>query len=294
MSEIYFSFPTGVNICLAGVRADDVVDLLMAAYVPGSQRVSKKPKKVDLVVSFPAAKKERVVKKGRHLFLYGPWGSQVPLDAYHLVYSIVRHAFLKHRLYPAHAACLTNPKGEGVLIVGHSGVGKTSVALDLVMRHGWKLFSGNKTTVTCRANALVATAGTRTMTIRDMERKKYERVIFAGKKYGARLAFSLDDQMYEQSSSLKIKSILLVRLNDGVRESRELSPLGALHTLYPFFLDAVNADTVLAGGSVVFSGETPQGVRESLARTLSKTLPRIPVHALSGPMKYLTEQMTRL
>ncbi|HEU0051037.1 MAG TPA: hypothetical protein VFQ60_03200, partial [Patescibacteria group bacterium] len=226
--------------------------------------------------------------------LTGFWDKNIPFDAYHLLYGAVRREWLKKKAYSAHAACLLNEKGEGILLVGHSGVGKTSIALQLILKCGWKLFSGNKTLLSFQKGKITAVAGTKTMTIREMDKLKYKTLVAKGFSYGDRFAFSLPEEAYAQAAEIEILKIILVRLNDGAKEDRELSSLSALHTLYPYLFDSVNADTLLAGGSYVLSGEPPKGGREFLARSLAKSLNRFNVHSIVGSMDVFIKHLSRV
>jgi hypothetical protein len=65
-----------------------------------------------------------------------------------------------------------------------------------------------------------------------------------------------------------------------------LSPLSALHTLYPYFLDAVNAD-VIVNGRQVFSGAALEGAAGHLAEHLGAALEQLPVRKISGSTPYM-------
>lgn len=47
----------------------------------------------------------------------------------------------RDRFVRLHAACVVNPEGEGIAIMGESGLGKTTIAFQLVHRHGYTLIT---------------------------------------------------------------------------------------------------------------------------------------------------------
>lgn len=278
MAEHYLSLPGGLTACFKTAcglcRADR---LQLGAYVPGIAFLDKVPPHIDLTVEHEISDNQRLEDRGSHVILYAPAREKFPADLCHLLYGVERRALLKRDFYAVHAACV----GRGddyMLIVGHSGAGKTTLAQNLVEKHGMKLFSGNKTVVRFDDDGgLRAVAGTRTMTALDG---------------------NLDRHAYEMSASdyapseVKIKSAVLVRVNDGVREAQTLGSLSALHTLYPYFMDAVNADVVVNGRDVL-DGTPDAGVKKRLAGHLRRSLARLPVHKYSGTMDFLEEKAVK-
>lgn len=137
-----------------------------------------------------------------------------------------------------------------------------------------------------------ALAGTQTIT----RKQEVESAIAADKEEGldyvGRRAYALTDNAYSREQAVTITAITLARLNDGVAEREELSSLSALHRLFPFFLDKVNADTVLLGGKTVFSGNLPpeedRQVKTNLALALSKSLPSLSLTTLAGSLDYVS------
>jgi len=224
------------------------------------------------------------------------------MDLIFLTYGIVRQKWLKQGLYCVHAACLENQQKQLSLIVGHSGVGKTAVTLSALAR-GYKVFSGNRTLVKIRPGSskgdpviITAVAGTRTITTRaeDLARHLPEALENEEVGYEGRSAFSLSKRFYANPAPQAVTLISLPRLNDGAEKSRQLSALSALHKLYPFFLDAVNADIVLAGGRLVFAGAPPSGVNKRLASELSQALANLPVWELEGSLPFINHTLEDL
>jgi len=78
-------------------------------------------------------------------------------------------------------------------------------------------------------------------------------------------------------------------LNDGVQDWRELQPTSALHTLYPYFLDTVNADIVI--GKDVFNGSVSQETKKYLAGRLGKAVERVPVYSAAGSLSFIVEKI---
>jgi hypothetical protein len=180
------------------------------------------------------------------------------------------------------------------LIVGHSGVGKTAISLNLVRTRGKKLFSGNKTLVAVAADgSLQALAGTPTMTARTKDTARHS-ADAATSGYQDRSAFLLEEGMYAASGPVPLRAIVLARLNDGAADFFQLSPTSALHKLFPFFMDAVNADTVLCGGKEVFGGDPSSDTRARLSATLADVLTTIPVYSVAGSMPFVTEHLAAL
>jgi hypothetical protein len=254
MRDYYLGLPGGLTACFRSacdIRGDEAVRLGLGAYVPGISFLDEKPRKPDIKLENPQA--------------------SFSDDFYHLLYGMTRAALLRRGYYCVHAACVGNDNGY-MLIPGHSGAGKTTLAQRLVDRHGLKLLSGNKTVVRFAADGTIrAIAGTRTMTALDGAGKRYA-YAFAPGKYAP------------EGGEGIVSSIALIRVNGGVREFAQLPRLSAAHTLYPFFMDAVNADVIVGGGRV-FDAAPPLEAKEKLAAGLLRM--QAPVYKISGPMPYL-------
>lgn len=83
-----------------------------------------------------------------------------------------------------------------------------------------------------------------------------------------------------------INRIYLLNINDGEFKVSPLSPLSALHTLYPYFMDKIKEDIILGGGEIVFSGKISEKIAESvqnqLIQKLKNLVESIPVATLWG------------
>ncbi|HEY9774670.1 MAG TPA: hypothetical protein V6C81_12995 [Planktothrix sp.] len=276
------------------IFASEATRLLAGAYVPGfSLHTSGYAReKADLTISFHESRAKRLKVEGKQIELHDRWsGDGSTLDLLHLIHSAARLHWLRRGLYSVHSSCVGNDSGHA-LIVGHSGVGKTSIALELVKR-GMKLYSGNKTLVSVSADgAITAHGGTRTITTRAQDVTRHEAAA-DGVGYSERCAFLLDPDQYSADATVNIKLIVLAKLNPGTDDFTRQAPGGALHRLYPYFLDTVNADTVLCDGHEVFSGSPPTGCQRRLSTTLSVALGKIPVYSMTGSMEYITATLER-
>ena len=285
MKNIHLSIPENKFISLA--IPDDMVfdELLAKAYIPGVAVMSSPTERSDLSVEFRSlGVPSLAVEPGRTVATEDP-AKRSDLDLYHLLYGIARIKFLEQKLYPVHAALAGK-----TLIVGHSGAGKTAVMLKLISDFRFTFFSGNKTLVKFGNDGMTAIAGTETVTAKSKYQERYSKLSDAASGYQDRIAFPLAGE----KAGGKISSIAIVRLNDGVEENTELEKLSALHKLHPFFLDAVNADTIMNGGNDVLRGDPPDGSREYLSRELARALKNIPVHSVSGTLEFVTKTISTL
>lgn len=273
MVDHYLALPGGLTACFRTACAVGRQERLqLGAYVPGIVFLDKAPDRIDITLEHEFSDSPRLEDNGSHIRLYAPESGNLPADLYHLLYGIERRALLGHGFYPVHAACV-GKDDDYILIVGHSGAGKTTLAQNLVEKHGMKLFSGNKTVVRFDGDGSIkAVAGTKTMTALDVDFNRH--------------AYEMKPDDYAPQTEAGIKSIILVRVNDGVEEAQTLGSLSALHTLYPYFMDAVNAD-VIVNGKDVFCSVPAGGFREDLTDKLSKSLRSTPVKKYAGSMDFL-------
>lgn len=281
MKNIYLQFSSDINIHFQtnediNIHNKDL--LLLNAYLPGVKIISKIPKSIDLKIKFVRSKRKNIIRKRKVITIHEDWDKNLPLDFYHFLYSLVRIKWMKKNIFPVHSACFKIKKN--ILLIGHSGAGKTSTLLETVKKYNAQIFSGNKTLIKFKRNGIPeAVAGSKTISVRSNEK--------------GRKIFSLKDDQY-LSKNIPIEVIVIARLNDGVKEYEKIEPLSALHRLYPYFMDTVNADTLMCNGEYVFIGTAPTGTQKKLSAKLKKALSKIPVYHLSGSMDFISKKLKTL
>jgi hypothetical protein len=281
------------------LRESPLTALLLRAYIPGLQisAISDAPAHIEISHNeiVQTSKQNLTRHHDYHLQLSDAWHGEVSQDLYHLLYSVARIKFLEQFLYPIHASCITLPDGSAVVLAGHSGSGKTSTAIALAREHGAKILSGDKTLIRFGEDCVArVVAGTSTMTIREEHRCDYRDIIGDGERYFNRFAFSLNEKMGAVANNQKIKAIVFIRYNDGVEDRQSLSQLAALHALYPFLLDSLYADTVVANGKGVYIAPIPVLAAQHLVTTLSKALCTLPVYSITGSKEFVVREVAKI
>lgn len=272
---------------------DDRSHILLQAYVPGVKVLRAPVAKPDILIEHRESSGKRFERRGDHLTLCDQWRGQIAFDLYHVLYAAERVKLLERGYYPIHAASSGN--NEQVLLVGHSGSGKTRTAIELAERYGQKISSGNKTVVTFdEHHAMRVVAGTPTMTIRQTDYESYSSLAKEGVSYNHRVAFLVRPEQYVAPVRQRIRAIFLLRLHDGLHEKKDLDPRVALHPLYPYFLDTVNANVIVCGGYGVFVGTPPVGVPEKLAADLKEALEKVPVYSVAGPLPFVVDTIAKV
>lgn len=238
-------------------------------YVPGSVQLHQECDRVDIVA---------------------PWEKKIPPDFIHLLYGVARVAWLEKGIFPVHAACVGNNQEGYVLLMGTPGSGKTSLTLNSAFKQGDKIFSGDKTLLRFNDKCqLEAIAGTHTITVRPEDVNRWAEIPKVHESLcGDRLAFQLPSDYYSTNSVVPIKQIIMVSLNDGVEVVQQLSPMSALHTLYPFFMDKQREDILVEGGQGFFDGNVSSGIRARLAKNLKLALEEIPVYKAVASLEKIT------
>ncbi|MBK8224855.1 MAG: ATP-binding protein [Candidatus Obscuribacter sp.] len=273
--------------------------------IPADDAQDQAHSNVTLTVTWVESPSPSLRAGRRHITLFDRFQGQGScLDLINLIYSACRLLWHDQGIYSLHSACLSDADREGsaaTLLIGHSGTGKTSLALELA-RRGGKIFSGNRTLVAIREGKLVALAGTRTMTRSRQTEEQFESAAppaseesavcaRAPTDYLERRAYSLAPDAYESRTQVTIATIALARLNDGAAQVEELESLSALHRLFPYFTDAFGADTVLADGALVFVGSIAvapmKAQRAKLSNDLAGALKSCRCLAVSGSLGFV-------
>jgi len=259
------------------IHHHDAIKRQLHAHIPGLVFGKEGDQPPIITIEHHQSANPRLECTADEVRYYGAAGEAFPVDLYHLLYGITRRALLERNLYCVHAACVGGADGYH-LIIGHSGSGKTTLAQNLVEHHGMTLFSGNKTVIRFEGDGgLTAIAGTPTMTALDKDFNRF--------------AYGLANDQYAPKAEVPITAITIIRVNDGVEETQTLGGLSALHTLYPYFMDTVNAD-VIVNGKDVFDGTPPAAAKDALVAGLTQAFAHnIPVRKISGSMAYMCRKV---
>lgn len=295
MANLFFSLPGNLTLKIESdfLKILHPEDLILAqAYLPGLKPISASDSAIaDIVLTHRQTTEPTSFEEtGRcTVVFHDTWTDRVSMDTFFLLYSLMRRALLKQHLFSVHAACVEDDAGA-ILIVGHSGAGKSRTALALI-QHGKRLFSGNKTVIAWTASgSMEAIAGTQTMTQHKKTKSKNENEIL----YGERKAFTVTEQQHARQSHVPVRAIVFVRLNDGVESKEHLSQTSALHRLFPFFLDLVNADVLIGTAGNILTDKRPEGIESFLIVHLRNSIKAIPVLRVEGSLQYLSETISSL
>lgn len=288
--SFYLSFPIGYSIKVIGEFAIDLVELGILAnnYLPGVKIVEELPE-VALTVEYIESELPHLEIEEKTIRIFDQWKGKLSLDIWHMLYSIMRKIWMERGEYPVHAACVGN-----CLLVGHTGVGKSTILFKLLNDTDWKVFSGNKTIITIRDNFIEAIAGTKSMSLRDSDSAKYPKLISKKIQYADRMSYLLDDKHLASTSTIPINRVFLIYLNDGVSEAKKIEHPSSMHALYPYVLDAVNADTIMCQGKDLLSGEVARDVKLKLIDSLSKAIPNVEVYRIVGSPTFITTKIVEL
>lgn len=295
MTKLYFSFS---NIFTIGIFSNseivfsDKEMVLLKARVPGISLLLDTDIEPDLIVEHNESSNLSFMQEKDKCTIYDTWEGKIPDDIYHLVYGMVRSKCLSMKIYPIHSACIGF--NEHVLLVGHSGSGKTSILIESLQDPRIHVFSGDKTFISFEDNILKAIAGTKSITIRkrDLESldDKYSKNFI---DYGDRIVLK-EVKSSSVDDGVNIKAIVLVRVNDYIQEIKKDEMQSSLHTLYPFFLDTIKADVILDRLGQVYIGDFSIDCRKYLSDSLSKALTKIPVYSATGSSKFICEEILKL
>jgi hypothetical protein len=254
----------------------------MRAHLPGVtiQEGGAHVAEPDFSIIHNFADKTKLTCSGSKVVFLTPQADEFTRDICHLIYAATRKILIKAGYYPVHASCVGGDEQGYRLLVGHSGAGKSSLAHHLVEDYGFKLFSGNKTVIQFEEESnITAIAGTQTMTVLGDDLK--------------RVSYVMNEEHYASSQQVPITSIHLIRLHEGAEETQQQAKSTSIRSLYPYFMDAVNAD-IIVGDYHVFNGAVPSKSKHHLNRNLRQSLKQVPVYRHAGSLDYLADKVLSL
>lgn len=295
-TTLYFYFPSNFVISIIlkeKVSFKEREKLLLRAYVPGIKIIEMARKNIinnsDLIISYCPSKYQKISYKDNRIIIHDDWSKEIPVYFFHLIYSISHHALLKKGYYTIHSACV-GKGNQWSLLLGHTGVGKTTVMLDLLYNYRFKMFSSNKTIVRFKKNFyLEAIAGTTTITCKDSDRDKLKAIAGQTANFVNRLACKLPDKYSTSKNKVKISRVYFVRLNPAVEECVSLNNFESIVALHPFFLDYINSGIVLFKGKDLYDGiPVTTEIKKKILSSLKKSLTLLDVYSLNGSLDFIS------
>ncbi len=163
--------------------------------------------------------------------------------------------------------------------------------MELVNDFGWKIFSGNRTVVDL-SSGLEVVAGSKAITIKTKDIEKYPKLTKTAKNFADRTSVNLDQDCFDTRKIVPIGAICVLKLEPGADRTVLLNHPASLHTLFPYFLDTVYADTVMCDGNAVYQGEVAKNYKEKLANDLRSELINISVYSMAGSAEYLAKEIS--
>ncbi len=295
MKILYMSLPGGLTACIESdsefFYGPETV-LLLQAYVPGVEIISQVPEQVDIQIQHSESEKFHLEDQGVALHLSSPWKGRIDLEVFLMLYAMLRRKLLLGKLYTIHGACIQ--KNDPLLIIGHSASGKTSILLKLVEKYNYQVFSGNKTVVSFSAAGLLPIAGTKTITVKKADQGLSAAIPSGGFPYWDRYAFQLPAKAYFAGQALPVRTIVLTRIDDRRSSCRRIEPITAVHKLYTYFLDVINADVVFGNGKGLVSSETTRESKQYLVDALRVALADIAVYDYVGTADSMADAIAAL
>lgn len=296
-NEIYLLDPVG-NYVTFRIERDFVFskrdEFLVDAHVPGV--ILSKTIKVFhtclAIVELRSSTQQMMSMRKHKIQITDYFQEEIPLYIFHVFYSIFHTNWLNNGIYSLHAACVTH-KGLNVLLMGHSGVGKTTISLDLVNTFHFKLAYSDRILIKIKKDgSLITVGGTKVVTYRKQNKNIPSKLLRSGVTYVDR---NVERILPEHDVTLKcnkIDAIVLVRLDATDQEIKKMEFFEALVSLYPFFFDLMNADALIFDGKDYFDGtKVDPPVKRLVLNGLRKTIKKIPIATLSGSLSHISKSL---
>lgn len=248
-------------------------------------------------IEFYPSSIQRIETRGKFIRISDKLKSEIPLYVFHLMYSVFHKKWLRDGIYSVHAACLSRNK-HTILLVGHSGFGKTSISLRLLKQYGFKLVTSDRTLLKINKHGeLVPVGGTEVITYKskDLNLDVYSDIFVSGTSYVDRKIKKIFPTHVFDGIPKKVDFISFVRLSDFNKDSNHLDTFEAIVSLYPYFLDYWNSDALIFEGLELYNGtDFDIKTKQTALLNLRKVVLKSSIISISGALEYITKEIDAL
>ncbi len=279
----------------ADVPFNEAEMIRLETHLPGVAVCINQKLPPDLIVEHREGNVFSYYQSSNEVVLTEPWNGTLSADFVHLLYGAARRHWLETGIFPVHSACVGTDEKGYVLIVGASGAGKTSTSLYCAQAKGQKIYSGDKTLIKISDDlSMLALGHTQVFSIRAENAGRWNSMVESSYDQSGRQVVKLKKKYLTQKEEVQIKAIAMIQLNEGNESLQELSPLSALHTLYPFFLDVERADVILGEGKALLDGNISLEAKTREVSKLAGSLKNIPAYRLTGSLDYVCSHIAEM
>ena len=241
----------------------------------------------------------RIGDKKNTYILSDNLSGKVPTYILSLIQLIFQNMHANKSVVTIHSSAAQGETANFVF-VGHAGVGKTSILLELMTRYDFKYISNNKTLLFYdkSSNKARIIGGTEAVSIRSTTAfPSYEYLSDKSliTPYG-RLAFTINKKYQANLNKNKPVYIILPQINPGVEEFSKINLDESRIRLYPYFLDAIDREVALFGYKTSLSSRIilSTHLRKLLLDEMNFFLSNTPVYHVSGSIEFICERIVNL
>ncbi|MDP2762931.1 MAG: hypothetical protein Q8O27_00210 [Enterobacteriaceae bacterium] len=291
LKSLGYSIKIKSNICIGVLFKKSIV---INNFIPGLKIIETK-NDCDLAITHKQDKVNRSYESnGNNIFIIDDWRKEIPIYIVHLLYKFFSRAYLKNGVISLHSS-VAEKNDNLYLLVGFSGVGKTSILIKLLEDYNFKMVSGNKILLKVNDNKMSVVGVTSVLSIRNESPTVLNKVIpKKSENFCNRRVFQLPKKYFSQQRDYRKIYIIYSKINNGVAEFYEIDKNDILPILYPMSLDLVNREVIMFDGNLLI----PDNISLQIKRRIFKLLKNIKKNSLvyhaSGGLDYICDNINKL
>lgn len=219
----------------------------------------------EFIIIHVQSSEQKIIRNGIHFEIYDDWSQGIPGYTIFFIYKMFDILYQEDNLIAFHASAVSL-NWKGILFVGNPGSGKTWVMLNLVLHHGAKFISNNRTVIRNWGKWPEIIWGTQSISIRKEDVMRYHKfispnVIHEISVTGFQL-FHPDELSIQhidpEQSPLKLDLIIFVELKDWISHISHLNWESAVYRAYE------NISKTQWGECLLFNGKLPAPILEKM------------------------------
>ncbi|MFH1193335.1 MAG: hypothetical protein V1656_03435 [Candidatus Jorgensenbacteria bacterium] len=275
-------------------------DLKTQAFIPDVRVINSSAKPIVKIEHRQSIKQSiNYIKKSKTYLIYDDWSKTIPIYIVLFIYKLFHDNYINKKtpFLVFHASAVTKGN-KNIGIIAHTGAGKTTIMLELISKHGYKMISNNKTVYCCRNNYCSVLSGTKGISIRTslLEEIPKSIEILKQEEFIQRKIVSIHKRFLAYKFMDGKQNIIVIpQLNRKFCRVIEMDKKEATYYLFPMAMELMHREVLFFGAKQICPMTSiGDDIRKNILLSLKKLIKSSEIYQISGNLNFICRTIKKL